>query len=490
MRSRSELGDAVCLSTCNRTELYLATADADDGERSRRSRSWRASRSRSVALPDARRGGGAAPLPRLGRARLAGPRRERDPRPGARRVRRRHRPGRCSTGCSGRRSSSASGCARETAIGESPASVPSAAAALAAQVFGDLAGRKVLLVGAGRIGELAARNLARARRHDRATSPTEAPSRGRARRPFGGAPIDARRCRGELGDVDVVLTSTSAPDVLERGDVPPARHRCFFIDIAVPRDVDPAVHELDGCFLYDIDDLEAVVSETLAGRRGEAERAEAARRAGRRSASASGRRRSTSCRRSRRFVRTPRRSAQPSCARRSACSEARRRRAARVESVTAQILNKLLHLPTVRMKQAAVAADGVTSEAVRTCRSRRGDADSAADGVRCRCRCRPHSCACVLVARRDAATGAARSRRADPRRQRGSRLALTQAELAAARLRAPGDEIALVPITTAGDRDRSKPVRRRSGSAASSSRSSRRRCSPAASTSPCTRRRT
>ena len=56
----------------------------------------------------------------------------------------------------------------------------------------------------------------------------------------------------------------------------PARHRnpLFFIDIAVPRDLDPAIGSLDGCFLYDIDDLEAVVAETLAGRRAEAARAE------------------------------------------------------------------------------------------------------------------------------------------------------------------------------------------------------------------------
>src|SRR5207247_8530863 len=56
----------------------------------------------------------------------------------------------------------------------------------------------------------------------------------------------------------------------------PSQHRrpLFFIDIAVPRDVDPAIGELDGCFLYDIDDLEAVVAETLAGRRAEAARAE------------------------------------------------------------------------------------------------------------------------------------------------------------------------------------------------------------------------
>src|SRR5205807_4427438 len=79
-----------------------------------------------------------------------------------------------------------------------------------------------------------------------------------------------------LGDIDVVVSSTSAPDVVLRADQVPQRRRrpLFFIDIAVPRDIDPAISKLDGCFLYDIDDLEAVVAETLAGRRAEAERAE------------------------------------------------------------------------------------------------------------------------------------------------------------------------------------------------------------------------
>ena len=88
------------------------------------------------------------------------PGRGRDPRPGARRRTRRSRPGRCSTASSGRRSRVGKRVRTETAIGESPASVSSAAAALAAQVFGDLHGRRVLLIGAGRIGELAAANLA------------------------------------------------------------------------------------------------------------------------------------------------------------------------------------------------------------------------------------------------------------------------------------------------------------------------------------------
>src|SRR5262249_62055454 len=84
-----------------------------------------------------------------------------------------------------------------------------------------------------------------------------------------------------LASADVVISSTSAPGwILEREQVervlPLRKGRpLFLIDLAVPRDLDPSIHELDGCYLYDIDDVQAVVAETLAGRRREAERAEA-----------------------------------------------------------------------------------------------------------------------------------------------------------------------------------------------------------------------
>ena len=132
----------------------------------------------------------------------------------------------------------------------------------------------------------------------------------------------------------------------------PAKRRAplFFIDIAVPRDLDPAIASLAGCFLYDIDDLEAVVAETLNGRRAEAERAE-----------------QLVAEEAERF-----RAWQASldvvpaiASLRARAEEIRSAELAKVrvsdderrtlESVTAQILNKLLHLPTVRMKEAAVS---------------------------------------------------------------------------------------------------------------------------------------
>jgi len=253
----------------------------------------------------------------------------------------------------------------ETAIGESPASVSSAAAALAAQVFGDLTGRRVLLIGAGRIGELAALNLAsRGAEIAYVANRTVETARELASR-FGGQPLALDRAASCLGEVDVVVSSTSSTEpVLSAADVPDRRRRpLFLIDIAVPRDLDAAIARLDGCFLYDIDDLEAVVSETLAGRRAEAERAEelvaeeAARfRSWRASlevvpAIASLRARAEEIRSAELAKLNGR------------VTDAERRT---LESVTTQILNKLLHLPTVRMKEAAISPDGAAyADAVR-----------------------------------------------------------------------------------------------------------------------------
>jgi glutamyl-tRNA reductase len=356
------LGDAVCLSTCNRTELYLSGVDP---ARAAAALEGLAGESLAGVLYELHEDEAAVHLFRvaagldslvpgegeiLGQVRDAyeavatGPVLDRVFRQAlgvGKRVR------------------------TETAIGESPASVSSAAAALAAQVFGDLHGRRVLLVGAGRIGELAASNLA-SRGAEIAFVANRSPEAARelAHR-FGGAAVGLEALGAKLGEVDVVVSSTSSSEpLLSAGDVP-ARRRAplFFIDIAVPRDLDPAIAELGGCFLYDIDDLEAVVAETLAGRRAEAERAEqlvkeeAERfRSWRASldvvpAIASLRARAEEIR-----------SAELAKLDARVTDEERRT----LESVTAQILNKLLHLPTVRMKEAAVSADGaVYADAVR-----------------------------------------------------------------------------------------------------------------------------
>jgi glutamyl-tRNA reductase len=245
--------------------------------------------------------------------------------------------------------------------------VSSAAAALAEQVFGDMAGRAVLVVGAGGAGELAIKSLV-ARGAAIAFVANRTPERAEeltAR--FGGKALALEEVAANLEHVDVVLSSTAAPGwMLTREAVAPTLHArrgrpLFLIDLAVPRDLDPGIHELDGCYLYDIDDLEAVVAETLAGRRREAERAEAI------VAAEADRFRDwqasldvvpaiAKLRARAEEIRTAE-------LERAKLSGAERRAA---ESVTAAVLNKLLHLPTIRMKQAAAAADGVIyADAVR-----------------------------------------------------------------------------------------------------------------------------
>jgi len=238
----------------------------------------------------------------------------------------------------------------ETAIGQSPASVSAAAAALAEQVFGSLDGRSILLLGAGKVSEQAARNLR---------------SRGAQISLVANSKTEGERIHEQLAEVDVVIASTNAPGlVLEAASVAERLRgrrgrRLVLVDLAVPRDLDPAIGELDGCYLYDIDDLEQIVVETLSLRRREAERAEAIV-AGEAEkfhewhaaldvvpAIASLRARAEEIRET---------ELQKAEALLERLDESQRRA---VEAVTAQIVNKLLHLPTVRMKEAAAAADGV-----------------------------------------------------------------------------------------------------------------------------------
>ena len=260
----------------------------------------------------------------------------------------------------------------ETAIGTSPASVSSAAAALAEQVFGDLSGCRILLVGAGKIGELAARNLVSRGAEIAAVANRSVENAEQLASRFGSRALSLDAIPAELSRVDVVLSSTSASGhVLTRSQVAaalPARkgRPLFLIDIAVPRDLEPAIHDLDGCYLYDIDDLESVVAESLAGRRREAGRAEAivldeaerfrAWQASRDVAPAI-----ASLRAMAEEIRES--ELERARARLEKLTEAERRA---VETVTTRIVDKLLHAPTVKMKEAAAGADGaVYADALR-----------------------------------------------------------------------------------------------------------------------------
>jgi len=362
-----ERGEAVCLSTCNRTELYLADESADEAERKAEAALLALEEELGPSLYRLRDEAAALHLFRVaagldsmvpGEGEILG------------QVRTAHEVG--ATGPTldrlfrdalhaGKKARS------ETAIGESPASVSSAAAALAEQVFGDLSDRSVLVIGAGEAGELAIKSL-----RARGALIAFVANRTRARAAeltsrFGGDALSLGDVARSLEHVDVVLSSTASPGwTLARDEVERTLHArrgrpLFLIDLAVPRDLDPAIHELDGCYLYDIDDLEAVVTETLVGRRREAERAEAivadeAERFREWQASLDVVPAIASLRARAEEIRAAELA-------RAKLSGAERRAA---ESVTAAVLNKLLHLPTIRMKQAAAAADGVIyADAVR-----------------------------------------------------------------------------------------------------------------------------
>lgn len=162
----------------------------------------------------------------------------------------------------------------ETGIGDSSLSVPRVAVKLAEDVFGSLSGRSALVLGAGEMSEMVIRDL-RERGVDevRIANRTAARASDLARR-VGGKAVDFGSVSEELSGVDVIVSSTGSGEwVVGSEDVANAlSHRSeplFFVDIAVPRDVDPVVQTLERAYVYDIDDLQAVVDRN-AGEREEA----------------------------------------------------------------------------------------------------------------------------------------------------------------------------------------------------------------------------
>ena len=168
----------------------------------------------------------------------------------------------------------------ETAIASSAVSVASVAVELAKKIFGDLKGKNVYLVGAGKMSELAARHLlangagsifVANRTYDRALSLASK---------FNGRALRFEELYETADQADIIISSTGAPVAIfrkEHGERFMARRRnrpMFFIDIAVPRDVDPSMNDVDGVFVYDIDDLQQVVASHLSDRKKEASKAE------------------------------------------------------------------------------------------------------------------------------------------------------------------------------------------------------------------------
>jgi glutamyl-tRNA reductase len=169
----------------------------------------------------------------------------------------------------------------DTRIGANPVSVAFTAVRLAERVFADLGEASILLIGAGETIELAARHLteARARRLIVANRTLENAQALASR--FGGYAITLADLPKHLAEADVVISSTASREpILDRATVAAAiaerrRKPMFLVDIAVPRDIDPAVASIEDVFLYTIDDLREVIDENLRGRREAARDAEA-----------------------------------------------------------------------------------------------------------------------------------------------------------------------------------------------------------------------
>lgn len=168
----------------------------------------------------------------------------------------------------------------ETGIGHLAVSISYVAVELARKIFGDLKGRSILLIGAGKMSELGAKHLQNAgATHIQVTNRTYERAVEMARR-FNGTAVPFDRLLEVLTQVDIVISSTGSPSFIlnketARGVIAARKNKpIFFVDIAVPRDIDPEVNSIDNMFVYDIDDLRQVADANLRQRQREAGRAE------------------------------------------------------------------------------------------------------------------------------------------------------------------------------------------------------------------------
>ena len=167
----------------------------------------------------------------------------------------------------------------DTDIGSSPVSVAFAAVSLAKQIFGDLKQTTVLLVGAGETIELATRHL-----HSQGVGNIIIANRSveRAQKlagEFNGQAISLQHIGEHLHRSDIVISSTASPlPIIGKGTVERAlkqrKHQpIFMVDLAVPRDIEPEVSELDDIYLYSVDDLQSVIEENMENRQQAAQQA-------------------------------------------------------------------------------------------------------------------------------------------------------------------------------------------------------------------------
>ncbi|MGC2639007.1 MAG: glutamyl-tRNA reductase [Acidobacteriaceae bacterium] len=271
----------------------------------------------------------------------------------------------------------------ETEIGSSSVSIASVAVDLARRIFGSLEGKKILVVGAGKMSELAARHLMQHgadsmmvanRTYDRALRLAEQ---------FLGEAIRFEELHARAHEADIIITSTgSAEQIFGVADAQQMLHKrknrpVFVIDIAVPRDVDPRINKLEGIFLYDIDDLQSVATSHLVDRGREAERAEAII--------------LEETERFRRRIRTI--DIAPAIVEVQGTAEELRQaelhrqqrllatlspeQQAAVESLTRGLMNKFLHLPLQAMKSAARDGDAAALETIRGMFGKEGPGEKA-----------------------------------------------------------------------------------------------------------------
>jgi glutamyl-tRNA reductase len=254
----------------------------------------------------------------------------------------------------------------ETGIGRNAVSVSYVAVELARKIFGELKDKNVLLVGAGKMSELAARHLVRSGARATVLGGRTFEKAAELAAALGGKAAPFESLRDELARTDIVISGTGAPGiVIHPADVESARaarrgrhaRPLFLIDIAVPRDIDPAVRKIGGVFLYDLDDLKAVAEANLRERLKEAAAAEAlVEREVREFLDWQKAREAVP------LLNELRRRAEE--IRRHELDKAKRRidpltpeQDEAIEAATTAIVNKLLHSPTVHLKEAARETD-------------------------------------------------------------------------------------------------------------------------------------
>jgi glutamyl-tRNA reductase len=253
----------------------------------------------------------------------------------------------------------------ETALGVGAASIPSAAVALAKKIFGSLRGRRALVLGAGEMGELALESLVA-----EGVEGVVVASRTRARAEelaakVGGRAIGYEELAAVLPTVEIVAAATAAPHlVLTRElfqEAFPAgpRQQMLMVDIAIPRDIDPSIGEFGQVFLYDIDDLRQIVDDNLERRRAEVPVAEriVAEMAGEFWEWHLSRGAVPLIRELRDRAESVRRTEVEKALRRLQHLEPEDREA--VDQLTRALLNKILHQPTVRLREAMSNGGGV-----------------------------------------------------------------------------------------------------------------------------------